>query len=152
MTQLNLTSRRWWSQVELRAVRVDGGPRVPSTAAGIMAIARQLGIGGHPLEEVWVAAVDGHYVRSIAMVARGRHHEVHVSLPAVLSVPLLAGTDRLTLIHTHPSAPPVPSSEDVDLTRAVAAAANACGLWLDDHLIVDGDNDVASLRALGWLA
>jgi hypothetical protein len=140
-----------WTQIELRSVTVDDGPAVPATVAGFVRLARQLGIGQYPLEEVWVAAVDATRIRSISLIARGQHHTTSVPLPAVLAVPLLAGVDRLVLLHTHPSGPLVPSEVDLELTRRVVVAANACGIWVADHLIVGRDGRLISLRALGHL-
>jgi len=140
-----------WSQIELRATVVTDGPIVPSTLDGFGTLVRQLAIGQHPAEEVWVAAVDGSQIRAISMTARGQYHAVQVALPAILAVPLLAGCAQLTVLHTHPSSVLTPSAEDIELTRLVAAAANTCGLLLADHLIVARDGRMASLRRLGHL-
>lgn len=140
-----------WTRVELRADVVRSGPQVPPTLAGFRRLATELGIGTGPVEDVWAAAVDEHAVRSMALVARGQRLQVGVALPPILAVPLLAGTDKLVLLHTHPSDPPIPSGYDLELTSAVMAAANACGMWLVDHIIVANDGRMASLRAAGHL-
>jgi hypothetical protein len=135
-----------WSRVELRAEVVSTAPALSATVAGFASLIGQLGIGDHPLEEVWVAAVDAHFISAIALVARGVHARVEVALPAVLAVPLLAGTNRLVLVHTHPGGSTEPSSDDLVLTRNVVAAANAAGLVLADHLIVARGGAISSLR------
>lgn len=143
--------RRRWARVELCTVDVAMRQATTATVAGIRSIARQLGIGRHPLEEVWVAAADGRCIRDVCLVGRGQHQQVEVSIPAVLTVPLLAGTDRFFLIHTHPAGSTVPSGHDLELTRSVIEAANTCGLTLIDHVIVTGAGEAISLRELGFL-
>jgi hypothetical protein len=147
----DLSESQGWRQVELRAETVASGPPVPATAAGIQHLAAELRIGTRPDEEAWAAAVHGGRVRAISLVSRGQPHSVTVPMPATLGLPLLVGAERLLLIHTHPSAPPLPSWQDIELTRTVVKAANLCGLILEDHVIVGGGGSVASLKELGYL-
>lgn len=54
----------------------------------------------------------------------------------------------LILVHNHPSGDPTPSSQDVDMTRAIVEAARPLKISVHDHLVV-GSAGVASFRALG---
>ena len=56
----------------------------------------------------------------------------------------------LILVHNHPSGDPSPSSDDLDMTRQVQAAAATLGLAVRDHVIV-GNGRVLSFRAQGLL-
>ena len=60
------------------------------------------------------------------------------------------GASALILVHNHPSGDPTPSKADVEMTRAVAKAAEVLGVIVHDHLII-GRGKHASLRSLGLL-
>jgi DNA repair protein RadC len=54
------------------------------------------------------------------------------------------------MVHNHPSGDPRPSRADIEVTRKVAAALNAIGVTLHDHLIV-GRSGHASFKAEGLM-
>jgi DNA repair protein RadC len=60
------------------------------------------------------------------------------------------GATALILAHNHPSGDPKPSSEDIRVTRLVAAAAEALDIRLHDHVIIARSGWI-SLRAAGYL-
>jgi DNA repair protein RadC len=63
---------------------------------------------------------------------------------------LEVGATALILAHNHPSGDPRPSSEDIRVTRLVAAASGALDIRLHDHVIVARSGWI-SLRATGYL-
>ena len=63
---------------------------------------------------------------------------------------LEVGATALILAHNHPSGDPRPSSEDVRVTRLVAAASEALDIRLHDHVIVARSGSI-SFRAAGYL-
>ena len=54
------------------------------------------------------------------------------------------------MMHNHPSGDPKPSREDIEMTRAVKAAAAVLGIAIHDHLVI-GRKGHASFRSLGLL-
>ncbi len=56
----------------------------------------------------------------------------------------------LILVHNHPSGDPSPSRDDVEMTKAIAAAAQALGVALHDHVVV-GNGRWFSFRREGLL-
>ena len=42
----------------------------------------------------------------------------------------------MILVHNHPSGDPAPSRDDIEMTTAIAQAANVLGVLLHDHVIV----------------
>ena len=52
------------------------------------------------------------------------------------------------LVHNHPSGDPTPSSQDVEMTRAIVEAARPLRISVHDHLVV-GREGVASFKAQG---
>ncbi|MEM6945976.1 MAG: DNA repair protein RadC [Pseudomonadota bacterium] len=63
---------------------------------------------------------------------------------------LALNASALILVHNHPSGDPSPSQADVEMTRAVEAAAKAVGVVLHDHIVI-GREAQASLRGLGLI-
>ncbi|MDJ0971234.1 MAG: DNA repair protein RadC [Kiloniellales bacterium] len=60
------------------------------------------------------------------------------------------GASALILVHNHPSGDPTPSPADIDMTRAVSAAAESLGIAVHDHLILARSGET-SLRGLGLI-
>lgn len=128
--------------VELRLVTIREAPSQGSALELLQAHGAHLS----PQEEVWVVAVDGTSCRSIARVAMGEYHHVQVPVPAVLSIPLLAGASSLIFAHNHPSGRLLPSKQDYAMTEELVAAANTVGLTVEDHLILAPNGRHLSFR------
>lgn len=95
------------------------------------------GLNTRAQETLWVIAFDSiEQIRTVAEVAQGGYHRMDIPLPAVLSAVFLSGTDRFAIAHNHPSGDVSPTIQDLNLTRVLMDAANACGLFFEDHLIV----------------
>lgn len=56
----------------------------------------------------------------------------------------------IILVHNHPSGDPKPSAADMEVTRDIAAAAEAISVKVHDHLVI-GRNGVESFKRLGLL-
>lgn len=54
----------------------------------------------------------------------------------VLKRSLELGASALILVHNHPSGDPTPSKADIDLTHALASAAQPFNIRIHDHLII----------------
>lgn len=52
---------------------------------------------------------------------------------------------NIILVHNHPSGNPMPSADDIAMTKAVYEAGEMIGIHLIDHIII-GDNKYISLR------
>lgn len=61
---------------------------------------------------------------------------------------ILRGAARVILLHNHPSGDPVPSPEDLETTRRLAAGGALVGIPLMDHVVI-GDGRYVSIKALG---
>lgn len=83
-------------------------------------------------------------------LSRGTVDQTSVYPREVVKRALELNAKALVMVHNHPSGDPTPSQADVDITRAVAAAAQALGVSLHDHVIVTR-NDHKSLRASGLI-
>ena len=102
-------------------------------------------------EEVWVLGLDGRSaLRILRCVARGGQHGCALTARDVLHPVLVGGGTALVVVHNHPSGDPAPSDEDVQMTRALAAACDVVGVPLLDHVVV-GRNGATSMLELGVL-
>jgi DNA repair protein RadC len=82
--------------------------------------------------------------------AKGTVDHVPVYPREVAKRALELNASALILVHNHPSGDPTPSQADITMTTKVAAACDALGLSLHDHLIV-GKSTELSFRAEGYL-
>ncbi|HEX6277800.1 MAG TPA: DNA repair protein RadC [Polyangiaceae bacterium] len=94
-------------------------------------------LAGLDHEEVWLLSLDGRNgLKSARRVAQGGLHGCALTTRDVLGPALRDAASAILLVHNHPSGDPRASSEDVCMTRALAAACEVVGLPLLDHVIV----------------
>lgn len=95
----------------------------------------RIGVLDH--EEVWLLTLDGqNALKSSRRIAQGGAHGCALTTRDVLSPALRDAASAIVLVHNHPSGDPTPSPEDVQMTRAVAAACEVVGVPLLDHVVV----------------
>ncbi len=68
----------------------------------------------------------------------------------VIKRALDVGATALILVHNHPSGDPTPSSADIEMTKAIAAAGEKLDIVLHDHIIMS-KNGYTSFRDLGLI-
>lgn len=121
----------------LRLETIKDDIHLPGTYEELPALFDRWGLSKEPQECIWVVAYDAELtVRTVVEVARGSHVKANLHIPTMLSAILTTGCERFILVHNHPSNNPNPSKGDLDLTRVVMEAANAAGLYFEDHIIV----------------
>jgi DNA repair protein RadC len=89
-------------------------------------------------------------LRNDPEIYRGTLDRAVVEPRELLKRALLANAAGLIVYHNHPSGDPAPSREDREFTRRLAAAAEAVGLRLLDHVVVGRDGCV-SFREAGLM-
>ena len=72
-----------------------------------------------------------------------------ISVRKVVEVALNSGATTVVLAHNHPSGVAVPSGEDVQTTRRIAAALSAVEIHLADHVVV-AEGDYVSMVQSGY--
>lgn len=82
-------------------------------------------------------------------VGEGSVNAASISVRNVVETALAANATTVVLAHNHPSGVAVPSEEDVQTTRRIAAALRAVEVHLADHLVV-AEGDYTSLAQSGY--
>lgn len=100
-------------------------------------------------EEVWLLALDArNSLKSSRRIAQGGAHGCALTTRDVLGPALRDAASAIVLVHNHPSGDPSPSTEDINMTRALASACEIVGVPLVDHVVVARDG-ASSLFELG---
>lgn len=100
-------------------------------------------------EAVCALSLDGRCkVLSCRILCRGSVNTTGVSIRRIVEFALATGATSMVLAHNHPSGIALPSGDDVETTQRVAAALDAVGVALADHIIIAGD-DYISLAQSG---
>jgi DNA repair protein RadC len=107
--------------------------------------------GARPVETFGILALDvRHRLKREVVVSTGCLTSSLVHPREVFQEALVARAAALVLFHNHPSGDPEPSSEDLALTRRLAAAGTLMGIEVLDHLIL-GAGRYVSLKDRGVL-
>ena len=104
---------------------------------------------GRRLETVFLLCLDAKCkVLCCKEVAEGSVNAAGISVRKVVETALGANATSVVLAHNHPSGVAVPSGEDVQTTRRIAAALSAVEVHLVDHIVV-ADEDYVSMVQSG---
>lgn len=82
-------------------------------------------------------------------VGEGSVNSASISVRKIVETALGANATTVIMAHNHPSGVALPSDEDVQTTRRIAAALNAVEIHLADHIVV-ADGDYVSMVQSGY--
>ncbi len=103
-------------------------------------------------EVVYMVCLDAKCkVLNCKLLFRGSVNAAGVSIRKIVETALSYNSTSVILAHNHTSGIALPSREDMDTTRRVAAALAAVDITLFDHIIV-ADDDFVSLADTGFFA
>jgi DNA repair protein RadC len=91
-----------------------------------------------------------HRVLRSAVLAIGTSNSSVVEPRDVFREAAVGGAAAIVVFHNHPSGDPLPSPEDVELTRRLAAAGALIGIDVVDHVVL-GDVRYWSFKEAGQL-
>jgi DNA repair protein RadC len=129
-------------------------PRFLSTPAAVAELARDLlRDADDDREHFWAVYLDAqNRYRYSVEVSVGTQNASLVHPREVLGPALRLGAVALILIHNHPSGDPMPSREDIRLTRQLVECGQLFDIRVHDHVIVgSGTMAFASLAERGQL-
>ena len=89
-------------------------------------------------------------LRADEVQASGTVNHTPVYPREVVRRALALGAASLVLVHNHPSGDPAPSTDDIEMTKQVRAAAEVMSIKVRDHVIV-GNGRWLSFRETGLL-
>ena len=72
-------------------------------------------------------------------ISQGDVNSSSVSIRKIATNALIKNASTVILAHNHPGGIPIPSSEDISVTKAVDAALNLLGINLYEHFVVAGN-------------
>ena len=82
-------------------------------------------------------------------VGEGSVNSASISIRKIVETALSANATTVVLAHNHPSGVALPSAEDVQTTRRIAAALSAVEVHLADHIVVT-EGDYVSMVQSGY--
>jgi len=102
--------------------------------------------GAHPVERMGVVLLDSrHRLIRVHIVSEGTLDRT-IGLPRdVFREAAIAGASAVAIFHNHPTGDPLPTPDDVQLTRRIQEAGEIVGIDLVDHVIL-ADSTFYSLR------
>lgn len=89
-------------------------------------------------------------ILGVFLISKGTTTHSTLSPKDIFKRALLSGAEGIILLHNHPSGDPVPSKEDIHITKNIKDAGNLMDVKLLDHIIV-GDEQYYSFSAEGGL-
>ena len=105
---------------------------------------------GRKVETVFLLCLDAKCkVLCCKEVGEGSVNSAGISVRRIVETALAANATSVVLAHNHPSGMALPSAEDIQTTRRVAAALNTVEILLADHIVV-ADDDFVSMVQSGY--
>lgn len=105
---------------------------------------------GRSTETVFLLCLDAKCkVLCCREVGQGSVNSAGISVRKIVEIALGANATTVVLAHNHPSGLALPSAEDIQTTRRVAAALKAVEVHLADHIVV-ADGDYVSMIQSGY--
>ena len=105
---------------------------------------------GRTKESVFLLCLDAKCkVLCCKEIGEGSVNAASISVRKVVETALAANATTVILAHNHPSGVAVPSAEDVQTTRRIAAALSAVEIHLADHMVV-AEGDYVSMVQSGY--
>ena len=77
-------------------------------------------------------------INSINIVSIGCLNRTIVHPREVFKAAILSNAHRIAIAHNHPSGPPTPTDEDINITRNLVECSNILDIKIIDHIIISG--------------
>ena len=105
---------------------------------------------GRMVETVFLLSLDAKCkVLSCKEMGEGGINSAGISIRKVVETAIREGASTVVLAHNHPSGIAIPSPEDIQTTRRVAAALQSVEVNLADHIVI-ADDDYVSMVQSGY--
>ena len=81
----------------------------------------------------------GNNIRSINLLGIGTSSDIYINSKDILRTALLTASEKVILVHNHPTGVLHPSKPDEELTKKIVGAGKILDIRLLDHLIISED-------------
>ncbi len=78
-------------------------------------------------------------IRNISLLGVGKSNSIEVDMKYVVRTALVTASDKVILVHNHPSNQVEPSSQDIEFTNIINKLLKAYDIEFLDHIIVGED-------------
>lgn len=78
----------------------------------------------------------GNNIKTIRLIGVGNSNEIYIDSKEIVRMALLTVSERVVLVHNHPSNSLIPSKEDIYLTNYTSKILEIFNIKLLDHIIV----------------
>ena len=103
---------------------------------------------GRQVENIYLLCLDAKcMVLDCRKVGEGSVNSAGLSVRKIVETALHANASAVVLAHNHPSGLAIPSDEDIQTTKKVAAALRAVDIQLVDHIVVAEDDYVSMVQS-----
>jgi DNA repair protein RadC len=92
-----------------------------------------------------------HAIIGVEELYRGNLAGSSVRVCEVFRMAVRMNGAAIVVAHNHPSGDPLPSPDDIAVSRELVAAGHLLNITLLDHVVLGTDGRSASMRALGYL-
>ena len=79
-------------------------------------------------------------IRTINLIGVGKRNLVNIDSKYIVRTALVTASERVILVHNHPTGDPTPSEADIHYTDKLYNAAMMFDIELMDHIVVGGSN------------
>ncbi len=86
------------------------------------------------------------HVNAVNLISMGTLNNSLVHPREVFKAAILANTNRIILVHNHPSGDPTPSRADIEITKRLIKAGKILDIGILDHIVL-GDGRYTSIVA-----
>ncbi len=92
---------------------------------------------------LFIGLDNGNNIRKIKLIGIGNSKNVIIDNKNIIRLALLTASDKVILVHNHPSNTLKPSEEDKYITKVISKLLKVFNIELVDHIIVIEDNFVS---------
>ena len=85
----------------------------------------------------------GNHIRNVSLIGVGISNSIYIHTKDIIRTAILTASDRVILVHNHPSNTLKPSKADKEMTNILNKLLKAFDIELLDHIIVTEDNYVS---------
>jgi len=138
-----------YEEIQSRGGITPVSPSITSPA-DILQIKKIASLASKKQEEFWVITLDGaSKVIKARMITKGLLNHSLIHPREIFRNAILDNAHSIICVHNHPSGSPLPSEQDLQVTKQIKAAGDIIGIQMLDHIVIS-KTGIVSIRELGY--